>query len=79
MSVYGTDSIALTLDTFLGSVLCKIYTGANPYIYDLLGCYFDVSFRIFLETILTHKLKSNNELYILRSVLSSNTTEVMEY
>ena len=52
---------------------------ANPHIYALLGCYFNVSFRIFLETILTNKLKSNNELYILHSVLSSDITEVREY
>ena len=52
---------------------------ANLHIYALLGCYFNVIFRIFLEDILTHKLKSNNELYILHSVISSNTTEVMEY
>ena len=52
---------------------------ANPHIYALLGCYFYVSFRIFLETILTHKLKSNNELYIQHSVLSSDITEVREY
>jgi len=51
----------------------------NLHIYALLGCYFNVSFRIFLETTLTHKLKSNNELYILHSVLSSDTTEVREY
>ena len=48
-------------------------------IYALLECYFNVSFRIFLETILTHKLKSNIELHILHSVLSSNTIEVLEY
>ena len=51
----------------------------NPHIYALLGCYFYVSFRIFLETILTNILKSNNELYILHSVLSSITMEVREY
>ena len=51
----------------------------NPHIYVLLGYYFYVSFRIFLETTLTNILKSNNELYILHSVLSSDITEVMEY
>ena len=51
----------------------------NPDIYALLGCYFNVSFRIFLEAILTNILKSNNELYILHSVLSSDITEVREY
>jgi hypothetical protein len=51
----------------------------NPHIYALLGYYFYVSFRIFLETTLTNKLKSNNELYILHSVLSSDITEVREY
>ena len=52
---------------------------SKPHIYALLGCYFYVSFRIFLETTLTNKLKSNNELYILHSVLSSDITEVREY
>ena len=52
---------------------------ANPHIYASLGCYFYVIFRIFLEDILTNKLKSNNELYILHSVLSSDTIEVREY
>jgi len=51
----------------------------NLHIYALLGCYFYVTFRIFLESILTNILKSNNELYILHSVLSSNKIEVLEY
>ena len=52
---------------------------SKPHIYALLGCYFYVISRIFLGDILTNKLKSNNELYILHSVLSSDITEVREY
>jgi hypothetical protein len=55
------------------------FTLPKQNIYASLGCYFYVSFRIFLETILTSKLKSNNELHILHSVPSSNKTEVLEY
>ena len=79
MSVYGTVSVMLILEIFLGSALCEISSGRSRKIFVLLECYFDVSFRIFLETILTNILKSNNELYILHSVLSSITMEVREY
>ena len=51
----------------------------NPHIYALLGFCFYATLRIFLERTLTNILKSNNELYILHSVLSSDITEVMEY
>ena len=79
VSVCGTDSILLTLDTFLGSVLYKIYLGEPKHLSFAWKSTLKWSSRIFLGIFLTNILKSNNELHILPFVLSSNKTEVLEY